>query len=277
MRQLWLALFNILPDKWLSRRAGIWASATWSRAFIPLFARRFKINVEEAEKPLQDYGSLADFFIRKLKPGLRPISQDEHVIVSPVDGVVSQIGRITAGKLIQAKGITYSLEDLLGDSQKVKQFMGGHFVTIYLSPRDYHRIHTPYAGQVQGCAYWPGRLYPVNARGVQNVPGLFARNERLITYMDSQIGSFALVKVGAVIVGSIKVNYDTVVSNQGEKATAIDYTDGPFLQKGEELGYFQFGSTVILLFEKEKMEWLENLSSGCAVKMGEPIGKALNN
>ncbi|QGG46510.1 archaetidylserine decarboxylase [Heliorestis convoluta] len=273
MRHLWLTLFNILPNKWLSRQAGHWASASWSRSFIPLFIRRFNVDLEEAEKPWQDYNSLADFFARKLKPGLRPVCDDETMIVSPVDGVISQIGRIKEGKLIQAKGIDYSLEQLLGDPQKVRQFMGGHFVTIYLSPRDYHRIHCPYTGEVQGYAYWPGKLYPVNQKGVQNVPGLFARNERLITYMNTAIGAMAVIKVGAVIVGGIKVGYAPITSNQGAKAQAVEMTESPTLQKGDELGYFQFGSTVILLFEPHRVEWLQSLCSGTSVRMGEKIAK----
>ncbi|MBC9783947.1 phosphatidylserine decarboxylase [Heliobacterium chlorum] len=265
----------MLPQRWLSRQSGRWAASKWSRRAIPWFIRRYNIAVEEAEKTWQEYGSLADFFCRRLKPGLRPICPEPNGIVSPVDAQVSQMGTASAGRLIQAKGINYSLEQLLGDRTKAESFAGGEFVTLYLSPRDYHRIHAPLEGRVTGYAYWPGRLYPVNDLGVQGVPGLFARNERLITYLQTDVGQVALVKVGAMMVGSVRVTYSNVVSNRRKPAQLVSLQEGPDLEKGEELGFFQFGSTVILLFEPGAVRWREDLTTGTRLKMGEMIAQKI--
>ncbi|MTV48089.1 phosphatidylserine decarboxylase [Heliobacillus mobilis] len=265
----------MLPQRWLSRQSGRWAASKWSRRAIPWFIRRYNVAVEEAEKTWQEYGSLADFFCRRLKPGLRPICVDSEAIASPVDAQVSQMGTASAGRLIQAKGINYSLEQLLGDRTKAESFAGGEFVTLYLSPRDYHRIHAPLKGRVSGYAYWPGRLYPVNDLGVHGVPGLFARNERLITYLQTDVGQVAVVKVGAMMVGSVRVTYSNVVSNRRKPAQLVSLEKGPELEKGEEVGFFQFGSTVILLFEPGAIRWREDLTTGTTLKMGEMIAQKI--
>ncbi|ABZ85304.1 phosphatidylserine decarboxylase [Heliomicrobium modesticaldum Ice1] len=273
MRRVKLAILHMLPQTWLSRQSGKWAASRWSRRAIPWFIRRYGVNLEEAEKSWQEYRSLADFFCRRLKPGMRPICPDESVIISPVDGKVSQIGTASAGRLIQAKGINYSLEQLLGDAEQARRFTGGEFITIYLSPRDYHRIHAPMAGRVTGYAYWPGRLYPVNELGVRGVPNLFARNERLITYMKTDVGQVAVIKVGAMMVGSVRVGYAEI--NRRKRAKLISMTDGPYLDKGDELGYFEFGSTVILLYEPGAIRWKPGIETGTRLKMGEGLAEKI--
>ncbi|HWJ03280.1 MAG TPA: archaetidylserine decarboxylase, partial [Verrucomicrobiae bacterium] len=180
---------------------------------------------------------------------------------------------ITDGALIQAKGICYSVTELLGqDKEKADRFTNGSFVTIYLSPKDYHRIHTPLEGQVLSSTYVPGTLFPVNPFGVRAVKGLFARNERLITYLASKAGLIALVKVGATIVGSVKVNYGDETTNlPGGKLAMREYSPSPCLGKGEELGRFELGSTVILLFEPGRVQF--NVREGERVLMGQQIGE----
>lgn len=251
------------------------ARSPHSRRLIPYFIRRFDVDLSQVEKPVSQYQTLLDFFVRGLKEGARPVDPDPERIVSPVDGTVSQMGEIHEGTILQAKGVTYTLEALLGgNGEKMSRFEGGRFITLYLSPRDYHRIHTPIQGRVTGLTYIPGSLFPVNALGVQRVRGLFARNERLITFLQSPAGDVALVKVGATNVGSIRVVYDReIVTNcRGRKQIlSRDYPGMEALEKGEELGRFEFGSTVILLFEADRIDWVGGLSPGTMIRMGEPI------
>jgi phosphatidylserine decarboxylase len=271
-----LALMKLLPKRVVSRLAGSFARSSISKALVPWFARQYVIDHTQAEFPLEHYSSLTDFFIRKLKPGLRPIAEGDQVISSPVDGVVSQFGIIKECNLIQAKGINYSILELLGQDQaRAESFNGGVFLTIYLSPQDYHRIHAPVSGNVTASTYVPGTLFPVNPFGVRAVKGLFARNERLVTYLNSTIGSVAVVKVGAIIVGSVKVNYAAAGTNiAGGKMETKEYPKGFELMKGEELGRFEFGSTVILLFQPGRV-CLE-VEAGQKVLMGQRIGFSTN-
>lgn len=269
-----LAMLNLLPKNSISRLAGRFASSRASKWVIPYYVRHFSIDPEQAEKPIDEYETLTDFFTRKLKPGFRPIAAGSNDLVSPVDGVVSQFGPIHEGTLLQAKGVTYSLEQLLGDPVKARLYEGGLFLTIYLSPRDYHRIHTCLQGSVTGYSYIPGSLYPVNPFGVRNVPGLFAKNERLTTYMTTSFGEYAIVKVGATIVGSVQVVYDSKLTTNVRKGKpAHNEIQGPFLKKGEELGLFRFGSTVVCLFQPG-MVTLDHLKEGQFVQMGQKIGNA---
>ena len=272
---LQLTLMTLLPKNYVSRLVGRFAGSRLSRRLIPYFARHFGINVEESEFAVKTYGSLTEFFIRKLKPGLRPVAQGDSVVVSPVDGVVSEFGPIKQGVLIQAKGVDYTVLELLGqDKERAQRFANGLFLTIYLSPRDYHRIHVPVAGQVVASTYVPGTLFPVNPFGVRAVKGLFALNERLITYLQGSAGLLALVKVGATIVGSVKVNYASLTTNVPRaKLLTSDYPNGPSYFSGEEVGRFEFGSTVILLFEPGKVAL--TLQTGDRVLMGQKIGQLL--
>ncbi|GAX88680.1 archaetidylserine decarboxylase [Effusibacillus lacus] len=266
-------LVRLLPKKAISRLAGHFAKSPVSRFLIPFYARFFQVDLEEAEKPIGEYQSLTEFFTRRLRAGARPVAAGEDILTAPVDGVVSQFGLIQEGTLLQAKGVTYSLEQLLGDARKAESYEGGMYLTIYLSPRDYHRIHTCLKGTVSGYSYIPGSLYPVNPLGVRNVPGLFARNERLTTYLTSPFGEYAIVKVGATIVGSVQVVYDKKLStNVRNGQPAHETVNGPLLEKGDELGLFRFGSTVVCLFQPG-MAKLDPLQEGQFVRMGERIGE----
>ncbi len=273
IERLQLALMHILPKNTVSRITGNFTRSRLSRPFIAAFIRYFQIDPAQAELNLESYQSLTEFFVRKLKPGLRPVAKGNDVLVSPVDGAVSELGPICDGTLIQAKGVNYSVLDLLGhDLEKARKFHQGTFLTIYLSPRDYHRIHVPVAGKVVGSTYVPGTLFPVNPFGVRAVKGLFARNERLITYLNSIAGLVALVKVGATIVGSVKVNYSKTATNVPRgKLERTEYKQGPVLAKGDEVGRFEFGSTVILLFEPGRVSL--SVTSGERVLMGQEIGR----
>lgn len=278
--RLLLIFIYALPKRTVSRLVGRFARSRLSRRVIPLYIRRFDIDLSQVEKPVQEYNTLLDFFVRGLKPGARPIDPDEQSVVSPVDGTVYQEGRIHKGTLLQAKGVTYSLEGLLGGNKEAaKCFEGGQFVTIYLSPRDYHRIHAPIKGRVFGFSYIPGALYPVNKLGLNYVRGLFAKNERLITYLESAAGKIAVVKVGATNVGSIKVTYDSNICTNRVRPSLEhrEYQEVPELNKGEELGRFEFGSTVILLFESNMVRWCTDMEPGSFLKMGEPIAKIIGN
>ncbi|KEO84230.1 archaetidylserine decarboxylase [Tumebacillus flagellatus] len=274
--RLQLFLMNLIPKNAISRLVGKFAASGFSRLFIPLYARKFQINLDEAEHPLEHYPSLVEFFVRRLKPHLRPLAEGEDVVVSPVDGKVSQYGPITDGRIVQAKGVTYTVEELLGgDRERAKRYEGGTFLTVYLSPTDYHRIHTPLSGTVTGYTYVPGTLFPVNPFGVRAVAGLFAKNERLVTYFDTAAGEVALVKVGATIVGSVKVLYDVKAGTniRGGRLERKDVANGPHYAKGEEVGRFEFGSTIILLFEPGAVELDGGLHTEGRVLLGQAIGK----
>ncbi len=275
-----LTLMHLIPKHLISRWAGKFARSNFSRKLIPAYAKHFKINVSEAEKEIGEYPNLLEFFIRRLKPGSRPMADGADLLISPVDGRVAVVGGIERGMLLQAKGIYYTVAELLGgDRARAKNYEGGNFLTIYLSPSDYHRIHMPLEGQVTACTYVPGTLFPVNAFGVRAVQGLFAKNERLITYLKTSIGEIALIKVGATIVGSVRVVYDSVATNLAGKPLTPQtrkIADQPNLAKGAELALFEFGSTVILLFPKGKIQLDSKLDPGKVVRMGETLGKVIN-
>lgn len=273
-----LFFMNLIPKNTISRLAGAFARSPFSRLFIPGYIRKFQINVDEAEKSVHEYPNLVEFFTRRLKEGLRPIAEGERTVVCPVDGKVSQMGRIEQGRLLQAKGVHYTVEALLGgDKERAKRYDGGTFLTVYLSPTDYHRIHTPLAGRVTEFLYVPGTLFPVNAFGVRAVAGLFAKNERLITYFDTAAGEVALAKVGATIVGSVKVEYDEKAGTniRGGRLQREHLQNGPSYDKGAEIGRFEFGSTIILLFEPGRVELSDRLTPETVVRMGESIGEVI--
>ena len=244
------------------------------------FAAYYKLNREEAEYPLEHYANIGELFIRHLKPGARPIAESE--IVSPVDGVLSQTATFDEKQeMIQAKGKTYTLKDLLRDDEMAKRFEGGAFATIYLAPFNYHRIHSPVAGTVVGASYCPGTLWPVNVGSVERVEGLFCINERLTSHIRLDNGSEMLVvKVGATNVGRIGVAYtDELLVNAGKLPRDCKRYDwkpsGEIrVEKGGELGRFEMGSTVILVVDKTIRERHPDLFKsrlGSAVKMGEAL------
>ena len=266
---------SLMPQHLVSRLAGRFARSAWSRAAIPLYVRHFNIDVEQAEKPVGEYDNLLSFFIRRLKPGTRPMAMEPDVVISPVDGTIYAAGPIDGDQLWQVKGETYSLLDFLGgDPEMAERFVDGGFVTIYLSPQDYHRIHVPFGGQVKQAHYIPGSLFPVNPFALRNVTRLFARNERLATFLETRAGTMGVVKVGATIVGSVRVVYGDYRTNQRRKARLDKLSGGPRFAKGDELGRFEFGSTVILLFEKGQVR-LRDLNVGDKVVLGQPIADAV--
>lgn len=246
---------------------------------IKLFSNIFGVNLDEAISPdPKSYVTFNAFFTRALKPELRPIAKSK--LVSPVDGRISQYGKINNGELIQAKGMTYSLVQLLGGNEKrSKQYIDGQFITIYLSPKDYHRIHMPCAGKLIEQTHIPGRLFSVAKHTVNTVKGIFARNERVIATFKTQYGAtqgnMAMVLVGAINVAAIETVWAGLITPpKGETVTSKNYaTKDLSLEKGEEMGRFNMGSTVILLFSKDAPILLDELSMDQVLKMGEALSE----
>jgi phosphatidylserine decarboxylase len=274
--QIFLRWVSLLPKAMLSSAAGrvarARAPAALHRLAMRAFARHYQVAWAEAEHEVQGYLTFAEFFSRRLKPGARPIDEDPRAVVSPVDGVISQIGYAAGKTCIQAKGLHYSLEELLGGEEAARPFLDGPFATIYLAPRDYHRIHAPLPGRIEGYAYIPGQFWPVNPWVVATKEALFCLNERLITFLSTPAGSAAVVKVGATCVSRIRASYGDVVTHSGKPATVHRFSPPIAVRKGEELGAFEMGSTVILLFEKDRVEWDSSLTVGSPVRMGKRIG-----
>lgn len=276
--RLFISALRLVPKNALSRLMG--ALTRW-RAPRPVlllamraFARRYGIELTECPD-LEAYPTFGDFFARPLRPGLRPVAPGEQVVVSPVDAVVSETGVAAAGRLVQAKGIDYPAAALLGDGALARRLEGGAFATLYLSPRDYHRIHLPLGGRITGWRYLPGKLWPVNPASVRTVPGLFALNERLVTVLETPLGACAVVAVGATVVGRVQAYYDPAVPHTNRPGAGPERHDYPSplpAEKGQELGAFEMGSTVILLFEPGEVRLDPRLAPGVRVRVGEAIG-----
>ncbi len=265
-------LQNLLPQHGLSRAVGRLAAseARWiSAPLIRTFARAYKVNMTEAEHAdLAAYHSFNDFFTRPLKPGARPIDPAPDSVVSPADGVVSQTGIIEDGQLLQAKGIQYSF-NALADACAHPAFEGGAFATIYLSPKDYHRVHIPFAGRLVRTVSIPGKLFSVNATTEAEIEGLFAVNERLVCEFETEVGRMLVVLVGAMIVASIETVWGGPPSPYRTKQVT---EHGLAFEKGAEIGRFLLGSTVILAFERDLVRLHNGLAAGSVVRMGEAIG-----
>lgn len=277
------ALQYILPKQLLSRLIYSVARSEvhWIRnAFLRIFLSSYRLNMAEAAQsdPFA-YRSFNAFFTRALRPDARPIAAEPDAVVSPVDGTVSQCGAIEEDRLIQAKGQHYSLHELLaGDAEAVATYRGGSFACIYLAPYNYHRIHMPYAGTARDNVYVPGELFSVNAATARAVPRVFARNERLICDFTTPLGRMAVILVGALFVGSIETVHCGEVNPppRGRKApTRIATGLGRRFAKGEELGRFNMGSTVILLFERNRVAWETTLVPESTVQLGRPIARAV--
>jgi phosphatidylserine decarboxylase len=243
------------------------------------FAWAFGVDWSEAESRDPDhYPTFNAFFTRSLKPGSRPIADGPGEIACPVDGRVSQAGRLEDGRLLQAKGRSYELGDLLGgDEQLARSLTSGGFCTIYLAPYNYHRIHMPCASVLREMIHVPGRLFSVNAATVANVPRLFARNERVVTTFDTDAGTMGLVLVGAMNVGSMGTAWAgdvTPAAARGPRRWSYgdDAPETVRFERGAEMGRFNMGSTVILLFERDRAEWRDFMKPGEAVRMGQSIG-----
>ncbi|WP_148863486.1 archaetidylserine decarboxylase [Marinobacter fonticola] len=244
------------------------------------FIKRYGVDMSEAaDADLASYPTFNAFFTRPLKPGMRPVDEDPDRVTSPVDGAISQLGQIDEGRIFQAKGQDYSLLELVGgDEQKAKPYVDGEFATIYLAPKDYHRIHMPLAGTLKDMTYVPGRLFSVNPVTAANVPRLFARNERVIINFDTEWGPMCMVLVGAMIVGSVETTWAGVVA-PGRDINTIDYSqEAPIhFEKGDEMGRFRLGSTVILLFPKGRMDWTSELRAETVLRLGRAIGTRTKN
>jgi len=243
------------------------------KRIIAWYSVKYGVNIEEAEIPAAGFKNLNKFFTRELKNGARKIDADKRSVVATTDSRVDQYGDITDDSILQAKGVDYSLRELI-PSIEAEKFINGKYITLYLSPGDYHRIHSPVSGNITGFFNIPGKLYTVQEFMVKGFKGLFAVNERLITYIETGNGSVAVCKIGAINVGKISLSYDHSVTNRffrSKNERIYDEGKKPLIKKGDEIGIFNLGSTVIILFEKGMVEF-SDLKDGQKVKMGEKIG-----
>ena len=276
-------LFQYLaPKKLISEIIGFFAKSQnyyIKTFFIKNFQKKYNVNLKEAiYEDVELYSSFNSFFTRELKPESRPIDENIHSIISPADGVVSQIGNINSGKIIQAKGIYFNLLSFLGnDKEYFKKFKDGLFSTIYLSPKDYHRVHMPIDGKLSKMVYIPGKLFSVNKITTRTVKNLYSINERLVCFFDTVRGPMSVVLVGAMIVSGITVQWEKGNCFNKGKIKRFIYPsigkDSVFLKKGDEIGCFMLGSTVVICFGKNKINWSSNISINSVVKMGQRVGK----
>lgn len=277
--RLFILLQYLVPQHLLSRAAGLLARCRlrWvSQPFIRWFIHRYGVDMTEAESP--DPGAYPDFitfFTRPLRAGIRPLHGDETVPVCPADGQLSQAGQIRDHELLQAKGRSFTLEALLGDEQAAERFRNGSFATIYLAPRDYHRVHMPLEGRLTAMRYIPGRLFSVNHTTAQHVPGLFARNERVVCHFDTNAGPMAVVLVGAMIVASVETVWAGEVCPANRRPFLQDFREhSPAIRipRGGEMGRFKLGSTVIVLFGQDAVDMDPSLQPEDAVRLGQALG-----
>jgi len=281
MHFLFILIQYLVPQHLLSRLTGRIASTrtAWLKnAIIRWFIRRYSVNMAEAlHANADDYASFNDFFTRALKEKARPIDDADDILVSPADGVISAIGDIANDLLIQAKGKHFELLELVGgDTEIAEVFREGSFVTVYLSPKDYHRVHMPLAGTLRKMVYVPGKLFSVNQTTSERIQGLFARNERAICIFDTDMGPLAVILVGAMIVAGIDTVWSGQVTPAKHGLSVEDYSSQhPAIQlgKGEELGRFRLGSTVILLAGPGALDWAEGFVENSAVQMGSMLAK----
>lgn len=279
--RLFAGLVAVLPQHGLSRvihRLARWRWRPWKNALIRGFIRAYHINIGEAvSTELDTYPSFNAFFTRALAPGARPLATEPGGVLSPVDGAVSQFGAIESGRLIQAKGRDYTLDELLGgDPALTAAFTEGSYATLYLSPRDYHRIHMPCTGTLQRMLHVPGRLFGVSNPLVAQVPRLYARNERVINVFETEAGPLAVILVGAIGVGSIETVWaGEVTPPRGHRIRSWDFHNQAItLEAGEEMGRFNLGSSVILLLPPDAtVRWDEHIAHEAPVRLGRPLAK----
>lgn len=272
-----ITLLHLFPKKGWSRLLSVLVRTRFPRFFSQWVMRRFvsayQLNMEEAAEPLESYPTIGALFTRALKPGIHQVNTEDKVAVSPADGHVLNSGKITEGQLVQCKGHSFDIQDLLLDQERAELFKGGSWCTVYLSPRDYHRVHHPIEGKITRADYVNGALWPVNQAAVQNVKRLFCINERVITYVDSPLGEVATIMVGATSVGHITMAYDDqIIANKGHKSAVKTYESGLQVQRADELGTFHLGSTAIILFANPAVE-LSPLQDGQEIRIGEPIAR----
>ncbi len=275
--ELFIALQRLLPKHLLSRLVAKLAESkrSWIKNFLIKRAiKAFDIDMQEAvSDQLGNYENFNAFFTRELKAGARPIARSKNAVVSAADGVISQAGRIDKNRLLQAKGMNYSLNHLVGDSDQGKQYENGTFATIYLSPKDYHRVHIPLGGQLVSSRYIPGELFSVNQKTTEGLPNLFARNERLVCeFKSEQVGHFSVIFVGAMLVAGIETVWGGFETPGPGAVREVDHSsDNLIYKKGDEIGRFKFGSTVILLFQKGTVQLEKSIETSTTVRMGRKI------
>jgi phosphatidylserine decarboxylase len=260
MGQLSKLFLQILPKAYLSHAVGflcdLKAPSFILQPAIKTFCNAFNVNMDDSKSKIHDFQTFNEFFTRELKRGARKIDNAKNAIVSPVDGKILSFGKLKYDTLIQAKGIHYSAFNLLKDEKTATNFIDGDYIALYLAPKNYHRIHSPFDIKVEKSIRIPGNLFPVNSLALHHVNNLFPQNERLISVGKSRIGKIAIAKVGATNVGRIKLSYKQKYAK---------------LKKGQELGYFEMGSAVILLFEKNKIQFSKNIKAGKEVLFGQKI------
>lgn len=279
LARLFAYLQFVLPRYWLTSVIHKLARVKNERTknfLISHFVRLYDVDIDcvKLEVP-EDFASFNDFFIRELEEGARPVDPSSTVVVSPVDGTVSQAGYLRADRILQAKGIDYSLDDLLAtDLEEARAYSDGLFATLYLAPYNYHRVHAPFDGEIVAARYIPGDLFSVNKATAAHVRGLFSRNERLVLHFETAFGPAALIFVGALNVGSISTPWSGEIRPRKKGIVeVIDLGDGPTaIKKGDLLGWFNMGSTVILLMPDNACKWRDTLKEGAAVEIGVAIG-----
>ena len=276
-----ILLQYLLPHRLLSRivfHATRWTWTPWKNFLIRQITRRFGVDLGEAlEGDIAAYPHFNAFFTRALKPGARPIDPDPAALLCPADGRISQAGLIRDGRIFQAKGQDFSAAELLADAAAAEPYRDGRFVTVYLSPRDYHRVHMPLAGKLVATCHVPGRIFSVAPLAVQSIPGLFARNERLVCHFDGENGPFALVLVGALLVSSVSTVWGGLqIPPYARRISTTEWRQHEVeLARGAEMGRFLLGSTVVLLWPHGTLKFNPAWAPGGAVRMGQAMGKAL--
>ena len=278
--RLFVLMQYLLPQHLISRLVGVLAHSSIPAIkdpFIRTFIKHFKVNMDEAERQhASEFNSFNDFFTRSLKADARLIDHHPKHLACPVDGAISQLGKIEGDHLFQAKGHEFSLTSLLGgNSALASTFIDGDFATIYLAPKDYHRIHMPCDGTLTHMVHVPGQLFSVNQATAAKVPGLFARNERVVAIFDTEFGPMAMVLVGAMIVASIETVWAGLVCPKGKAVSQFNYTnqDPILLKKGEEMGRFKLGSTVVMCLPKGASQWPKELSAGTTTRLGQMLAE----
>jgi phosphatidylserine decarboxylase len=273
--------FRIIPKSILSRIFGKITRIKFPKSILNIiirsFCNKYRVNTDEILYPEDGFKTIDHFFTRKLLPGVHPIDDKPMSVVSPVDGRIDEFGAITGTRIIQAKNIDYLLPDLV-QSQIHSRFLDGSYMTIYLSPADYHRIHSPVAGKISGVTHIPGKLFPVKEFVVKGLPGLFSKNERVVTHIETPYGKCLVCMVGAMNVGRITVSHDNLITNKHmfRQRKEITYSAKmrPHVTQGDEIGTFHLGSTVILIFEKGMVDY-ERIKVGSKVRMGQKIATIL--
>jgi phosphatidylserine decarboxylase len=278
-RRALIHALRFLPRGLASRAAGRWAELQRPRALvrwqIRRYARRYGVDLAEAREPIESFASLQAFFTRALRADARPLDPDPRALVSPCDGAWGEAGAIRSGLLLQLKGASYSLARLLANESDARSYEGGQYATLYLAPRDYHRFHSPADVSLERALHVPGTLWPVNRAGLEGIAGVFARNERTVCHARSPSGPLCLVAVGALLVGRIRLSFDSDLSRRAWRRSPVlrDYSGAePRLARGAEWGRFELGSTLVLLLAPGT-GMIEPAQPGTPVRMGQRIGR----